>query len=113
MVDRADAEIALDRRNLGGDGLGGRKAVEHDARAGMGKRTRDAKAYTACGAGDERDLAVEPASGWGVTFHHFDVHREVLLQECSVASDLRHRHDEASERLAEISAGYRVDAGAL
>ena len=82
-------------------------------RAGTGKRARDAKAYSACGAGDERDLAVERMSGWGVALHDFDVHREVLLEECSVAFDLRRRQDEASERLAEISAGYRVDAAAL
>jgi hypothetical protein len=112
-MDRADAEIAFDRRNLGGDRLGGRKAVEHDAGARTGKRARDAKAYSACGAGDERDLAVERMSGWGVALHDFDVHREVLLQECSVAFDLRRRQDEAPERLAEISVGYRVDAGAL
>jgi len=37
----------------------------------------------------------------------------VLLETCSAAFVLRSGQDEVSERLAEISAGYRVDADAL
>ncbi len=35
MVNRADAEVALDGGNLGGDCIRGREAVEHDTRARM------------------------------------------------------------------------------
>ena len=86
MVDRADAEVALDGGNLGVDCVWRREAVEHDARARMRECARDVQTYSACRAGDERDFAVERASGRSA-LHDFDVHRVVLLRACFAAFD--------------------------